>query len=88
MESAHAPRLPPRCKRPVWGYRLDELGKPPGARVYYAVIATGWAPEAGEGYLTGSDGERRIAAVRKTQRKPLMEAVSPRFQPATRSAAR
>lgn len=30
------------------------------------------------------DGEWRIAAVQKTQRKPLMEAVSFRFQPASR----
>lgn len=32
------------------------------------------------------DGEWRIAAVQKTQRKPLMEALSFRFQPATRPA--
>ncbi|MFD9940975.1 SgcJ/EcaC family oxidoreductase [Nonomuraea sp. NPDC059023] len=31
-----------------------------------------------------SDGEWRIAAVQKTQRKPLMEAVSFGFQPASR----
>ncbi|MEV0184335.1 SgcJ/EcaC family oxidoreductase [Streptomyces sp. NPDC050625] len=35
-----------------------------------------------------ADGAWRIAAVQKTQRKPLMEAVSFRFQPATRPAAR
>ncbi|MFI6848665.1 SgcJ/EcaC family oxidoreductase [Kitasatospora sp. NBC_00085] len=34
-----------------------------------------------------ADGRWRIAAVQKTQRKPLMEAVSFRFQPATRPAA-
>ncbi|WP_030440500.1 SgcJ/EcaC family oxidoreductase [Actinoplanes subtropicus] len=33
------------------------------------------------------DGEWRIAAVQKTQRKPLMEAISFKFQPATRPAA-
>ncbi|WP_316763049.1 SgcJ/EcaC family oxidoreductase [Streptomyces herbicida] len=35
-----------------------------------------------------ADGAWRIAAVQKTQRKPLMEAVSFRFQPATRPTAR
>ncbi|NKY85699.1 SgcJ/EcaC family oxidoreductase [Nocardia veterana] len=35
-----------------------------------------------------SDGEWRIAAVQKTQRKPLMEAISFRMQPATRPAQR
>ncbi|WP_159839995.1 SgcJ/EcaC family oxidoreductase [Nocardia sp. CY41] len=34
-----------------------------------------------------TDGQWRIAAVQKTQRKPLMEAVSFRSQPATRPAA-
>jgi uncharacterized protein (TIGR02246 family) len=33
-----------------------------------------------------TDGRWRIAAVQKTQRKPLMEAVSFRFQPATKPA--
>ncbi|MER6301299.1 SgcJ/EcaC family oxidoreductase [Kitasatospora sp. NPDC001539] len=33
-----------------------------------------------------ADGRWRIAAVQKTRRKPLMEAVSFRFQPATRPA--
>nr|WP_246045081.1 SgcJ/EcaC family oxidoreductase [Rhodococcus oryzae] len=33
------------------------------------------------------DGQWRIAAVQKTQHKPLMEAVSFKFQPATRPAA-
>ena len=33
-----------------------------------------------------SDGRWRIAAVQKTQRKPLMEAISFAFQPATRPA--
>ncbi|WP_327109801.1 SgcJ/EcaC family oxidoreductase [Nocardia sp. NBC_01730] len=32
------------------------------------------------------DGRWRIAAVQKTQRKPLMEAISFRFQPASRPA--
>jgi uncharacterized protein (TIGR02246 family) len=32
------------------------------------------------------DGQWRIAAVQKTQRKPLMEAISFKFQPATRPA--
>ncbi|MFE3102786.1 SgcJ/EcaC family oxidoreductase [Nocardia tengchongensis] len=35
-----------------------------------------------------TDGEWRIAAIQKTQRKPLMEAISFRFQPGTRPAAR
>ncbi|WP_062995061.1 SgcJ/EcaC family oxidoreductase [Nocardia mikamii] len=35
-----------------------------------------------------SDGEWRIAAVQKTQRKILMEALTFRMQPATRPAAR
>ncbi|MCF3137110.1 SgcJ/EcaC family oxidoreductase [Streptomyces olivochromogenes] len=35
-----------------------------------------------------ADGRWRIAAVQKTQRKPLMEALSFRFQPATRPAKR
>ncbi|MFI2203815.1 SgcJ/EcaC family oxidoreductase [Streptomyces sp. NPDC020192] len=35
-----------------------------------------------------SDGQWRIAAVQKTQRKPLFEAISFRLQPATRPAAR
>ncbi|MGW4118712.1 SgcJ/EcaC family oxidoreductase [Nocardia sp. NPDC004711] len=35
-----------------------------------------------------TDGQWRIAAVQKTQHKPLMEAVSFKFQPATRPAAR
>lgn len=35
-----------------------------------------------------SDGRWRIAAVQKTQRKRLLEAVSFRFQPATRPATR
>ncbi|MEV6521472.1 SgcJ/EcaC family oxidoreductase [Longispora sp. NPDC051575] len=35
-----------------------------------------------------TDGRWRIAAVQKTQHKPLMEAVSFRFQPGTRPAAR
>ncbi|MFC5885545.1 SgcJ/EcaC family oxidoreductase [Kitasatospora sp. CM 4170] len=34
-----------------------------------------------------ADGRWRIAAVQKTRRKPLMEAVSFRFQPASRPAA-
>jgi uncharacterized protein (TIGR02246 family) len=34
------------------------------------------------------DGQWRIAAVQKTKHKPLMEAVSFKFQPATRPAAR
>ncbi len=34
------------------------------------------------------EGQWRIAAVQKTKHKPLMEAVSFRFQPATRPAAR
>ncbi|BDT92170.1 MULTISPECIES: SgcJ/EcaC family oxidoreductase [Nocardia] len=34
-----------------------------------------------------TDGQWRIAAVQKTQRKPVMEAVSFRSQPATRPAA-
>lgn len=34
-----------------------------------------------------ADGRWRIAAVQKTQRRPLMEAASFRFQPATRPAA-
>jgi uncharacterized protein (TIGR02246 family) len=34
-----------------------------------------------------ADGGWRIAAVQKTQRKPLMEAISFRFQPATRPAS-
>jgi uncharacterized protein (TIGR02246 family) len=33
-----------------------------------------------------SDGRWRIAAVQKTQRKPLMEAISFKFKPATRPA--
>jgi uncharacterized protein (TIGR02246 family) len=33
-----------------------------------------------------SDGQWRIAAVQKTQRKPLMEAISFKFQPATKPA--
>ena len=35
----------------------------------------------------GTDDAWRIAAVQKTQRKPLMEAISFRFQPATRPAS-
>ncbi|QLY30159.1 SgcJ/EcaC family oxidoreductase [Nocardia huaxiensis] len=35
-----------------------------------------------------SDGQWRIAAVQKTQRKPLMEAISFAFKPASRPAAR
>ncbi|MFE3986565.1 SgcJ/EcaC family oxidoreductase [Nocardia tengchongensis] len=35
-----------------------------------------------------TDGEWRIAAIQKTQRKPLMEAISFMFQPGTRPAAR
>lgn len=38
--------------------------------------------------VRGSDGRWRIAAVQKTQRKRLLEAVSFRFQPATRPATR
>ncbi|MFE3799733.1 SgcJ/EcaC family oxidoreductase [Nocardia tengchongensis] len=34
-----------------------------------------------------TDGEWRIAAIQKTQRKPLMEAISFLFQPGTRPAA-
>jgi uncharacterized protein (TIGR02246 family) len=34
-----------------------------------------------------NDGRWRIAAVQKTQRKPLMEAISFKFQPATRPAS-
>ena len=34
------------------------------------------------------DGQWRIAAVQKTRRKPLMEAISFKFQPATRPAVR
>ncbi|MEV0543598.1 SgcJ/EcaC family oxidoreductase [Nocardia salmonicida] len=37
--------------------------------------------------IRDADGQWRIAAVQKTQRKPLMEAVSFRFQPATRPGA-
>ncbi|MCG6494160.1 SgcJ/EcaC family oxidoreductase [Kitasatospora sp. A2-31] len=37
--------------------------------------------------VRGVDGRWRIAAVQKTRRKPLMEAVSFRFQPATRPGA-
>lgn len=33
-----------------------------------------------------SDGQWRIAAVQKTQRKPVMEAISFRFQPASKPA--
>lgn len=35
-----------------------------------------------------SDGQWRIAAVQKTQRKPLMEAITFKFQPASRPTAR
>ncbi|MEU1429449.1 SgcJ/EcaC family oxidoreductase [Nocardia sp. NPDC005746] len=35
-----------------------------------------------------TDGEWRIAAIQKTQRKPVMEAISFTFQPGTRPAAR
>ncbi|MGW2660902.1 SgcJ/EcaC family oxidoreductase [Nocardia tengchongensis] len=35
-----------------------------------------------------TDGEWRIAAIQKTQRKPLMEAISFMFQPGTRPATR
>ncbi|MRH87896.1 SgcJ/EcaC family oxidoreductase [Nocardia sp. SYP-A9097] len=35
-----------------------------------------------------TDGQWRIAAVQKTQHKPFMEAVSFKFQPATRPAVR
>lgn len=38
--------------------------------------------------LVHDGGGWRIAAVQKTKRKPLMEAVSFRFQPATKPAAR
>ncbi|WP_194826121.1 SgcJ/EcaC family oxidoreductase [Nocardia sp. XZ_19_231] len=37
--------------------------------------------------IRDADGQWHIAAVQKTQRKPLMEAVSFRFQPATRPGA-
>ncbi|WP_330183038.1 SDR family NAD(P)-dependent oxidoreductase [Nocardia sp. NBC_01503] len=37
--------------------------------------------------IRDTDGEWRIAAVQKTQHKPIMEAVSFKFQPATRPAA-
>ncbi|MGW6378572.1 SgcJ/EcaC family oxidoreductase [Rhodococcus sp. NPDC055112] len=37
--------------------------------------------------IRDADGQWRIAAVQKTQHKPLMEAVSFKFQPATRPAA-
>ncbi|WP_040778768.1 SgcJ/EcaC family oxidoreductase [Nocardia pneumoniae] len=37
--------------------------------------------------IRDADGHWRIAAVQKTQHKPLMEAVSFQFQPATRPAA-
>lgn len=37
--------------------------------------------------VRGTDGQWRIAAVQKTQHKPLMEAISFKLQPATRPAA-
>lgn len=37
--------------------------------------------------IRDTDGQWRIAAVQKTQHKPIMEAVSFKFQPATRPAA-
>ncbi|WP_327089136.1 SgcJ/EcaC family oxidoreductase [Nonomuraea sp. NBC_01738] len=36
--------------------------------------------------VRGADGVWRIASIQKTQRKPVMEAISFRFQPATRPA--
>ncbi|MRH90876.1 SgcJ/EcaC family oxidoreductase [Nocardia sp. SYP-A9097] len=38
--------------------------------------------------IRDTGGEWRIAAVQKTQHKPIMEAISFKFQPATRPAAR
>lgn len=38
--------------------------------------------------VRGTDGQWRIAAVQKTRHKSLMEAISFRFQPATRPAVR
>lgn len=38
--------------------------------------------------MRDTDGEWRIAAIQKTQHRPLMEAIGFMFQPGTRPAAR